>query len=84
MDQEKRKARNQLFEVWKRREAALGKRITYRQASEATGISAATLSRWATGQVERFDGATVQALCEFFQCEVGELIVLEDPGHRAN
>jgi len=78
MDQEKRKARNQLFEVWKRREAELGRRITYKEASEGTGISAATLSRWSTGQAERFDAITIQALCEFFECEVGDLIVLDD------
>ena len=78
MGEEKRTAHSNLFTVWRRREAELGTRITYADVSDATGISAATLSRWMTRKVERFDGETVQALCEYFQCEVGELIVLEE------
>ena len=75
-------AKSDLFKVWKEREAALGRRITYRDASEATGISEATLSRWSTGQAERFDSRTIDLLCEYFQCEIGDLIVPGEPVDR--
>ena len=80
MADERPKARSNLFTVWRNREAELGKRITYRDAAAATGISAATLSRWASGDVDRFGAVTIQALCKYFQCQVGELILLEGEG----
>ncbi len=64
--------------MWRRREAELGKRITYKDVTEATSISGATLSRWMSGQVKLFDAETVQSLCEFFQCEIQELLELEE------
>ena len=77
MGEDKPKAWNNLFVVWRRREAELGERITYRDVQAATGLSATTLSRWMTNQVERFDGETIQLLCDYFHCEVGELIKLQ-------
>ena len=75
---EKRRAGSNLFAVWRRREAELGRRITYRDVQADTGLSVATLSRWMTNQVTRFDAETVQALCEYFHCQVEELLQLED------
>jgi DNA-binding Xre family transcriptional regulator len=70
-------ARSNLFSIWRRREAETGRRLSYREVAEATGISPTTLVRWSTGQAGRFDATTVQALCDYFQCAVGELIVLD-------
>ena len=84
MDQEKPKAYSNLFVVWRRWEAEIGKRLTYEDVTEATGISAATLSRWMSKQVTRFDAETIQALCEYFQCEVGELILLDEGGAESD
>ena len=77
MSEDKPKAWSDLFAVWRRQEAQLGQRITYKDVQEATGISAATLSRWMNKEVTRFDAETIQALCEYFHCQVGELIKLE-------
>ena len=77
MDEDKPKAWSNLFAVWRQREAQLGGRITYKDVNKATGISGATLSRWMNKQVQQFDAVTVQSLCVYFHCQVGELIKLE-------
>ena len=67
--------RSNLFSIWKRREAELGHRITYKEVAEKTGISTATLRRWMAGTIKRFDANSTDKLCGFFDCEVGDLIV---------
>ena len=66
---------NNLFGIWRQREADTGQRLTYAMVSEATGISEATLSRWMKGQAKQFDARTIRVLCEFFECRVMDLII---------
>jgi len=67
--------RSNLFTVWKQREAELRHNITYKEVAEQTGISTATLQRWMTGTVKRFDAQSIDKLCGFFGCEISDLIV---------
>ncbi|HUW09508.1 MAG TPA: helix-turn-helix transcriptional regulator [Anaerolineae bacterium] len=67
--------KSNLFAVWKKTEQGLGRRLTYADVSEATGISVPTLSRWMTGKVKRFGGKTVGALTKYFGCSVADLLV---------
>ena len=53
------------------------KRISYKEIKETTGITISSLSAWATNKVQRFDADTIAALCEYFGCSVGDLIVYE-------
>lgn len=52
-------------------------KISYEEIKEKTGIATSTLSAWATNRVSRYDSDTIAALCDFLDCEVGELIVYE-------
>ena len=51
-----------------------GRAYTYEQIRDLTGISPTTLSNYARGTVTRFDNSTLVALCNFFGCELSELI----------
>jgi putative transcriptional regulator len=42
-----------------------------------TGIAWSTLNAWANNQVTRYDAPVIKALCEYFSCQVGDLIVFE-------
>jgi len=55
-----------------------GKKISYQDISEATGIATSTLSKWATNKVSKYDAETIEKLCHFLNCLPGELIVLVD------
>ena len=45
--------------------------------SEETGIPQGTLSRWEGDKVDRLDKNVIGRLCEYFDCEVGDLLALE-------
>jgi putative transcriptional regulator len=53
------------------------RRISYKEIKNATGIASSTLSSWATNSTKRFDADTIADLCDFFECEVGDLINYE-------
>jgi putative transcriptional regulator len=45
---------------------------------EKTGVSRQVLDRLDKGKSKRLDFETVTKLCVFFQCEVGDLLFLEN------
>jgi putative transcriptional regulator len=57
-----------------------GRRVTYSEIFERTGVFPSTLSRLASGRIRRLDLAVLERLCEFFQCQPGDLVVRQpDP-----
>ena len=63
------------------------KKWTYEDISAATNVSPGTLVRFARQQHSMFDAKTLASLCEFFECEIGDLLVVvadeDDPGRVA-
>jgi len=57
-----------------------GSRVTYDMIHQATGISTSTLVDWANNRVSRFDENTILALCDFFRCDIGDLLVISNNG----
>ena len=55
-----------------------GERLTQTSLSEKTGIAASTISRLFNGTAQRYDAQTVEKLCAFFDCQVGDLLALVD------
>ena len=66
--------RNRFKILLTQKETRDGRKYTYDDIREAKGISPTTLSNYARGTVTRFDEPTLVALCEFFECELAELI----------
>ncbi|MEA4909162.1 MAG: helix-turn-helix transcriptional regulator [Anaerolineaceae bacterium] len=51
--------------------------IALMEVQRETGIAWSTLNSWANNQVTRYDAPVIQALCEYFNCQVGDLLVFE-------
>lgn len=49
--------------------------ITQTELSKKTKIPQGTLSRWYQNKVDKYDRRIINALCDFFDIEPGELIV---------
>ena len=56
-------------------ELILERGVTAIQISEATGIAESTLSELRTNKAKRIGKSTLNKLCAYFQCSVGELLV---------
>ena len=50
--------------------------INLSDVQRETGIAWSTLNSWANNQVTRYDSAILVSLCDYFNCQVGDLLVL--------
>lgn len=52
--------------------------ISLKEVQRETGIAWTTLQSWANNKVNRFDSPVIEALCDYLNCGVGDLIVYEN------
>lgn len=52
-------------------------KLSIQMVHEKTGINTGTLSNLYYQRIQRIDLSTVEKLCGFFQCQVGELFEIE-------
>lgn len=45
--------------------------------AKRTGLSRTTLYKWVNGDLDQFRADTIEALCKFFDCQVGDLLYVE-------
>jgi putative transcriptional regulator len=53
-------------------------RLSQRRLAGETGLAATTLNRLYNNDFDRVDVKTVENLCNYFGCEVGELLVMRE------
>ena len=54
------------------------RKLTYRTISEETGISTTTLTLYMRQGVGAFDTGTLETLCNYLNCQPGDLIIYTD------
>ncbi len=54
-------------------------KIVQSEVAAATGLAEGTISRISTNKVSMYDNEVVVKLCEYFACEVGDLLYIHDP-----
>lgn len=52
--------------------------ISQRLAAEEMGLARATVDRYASNDVTRYDEPIVLAMCEYLNCDVSDLLVIEE------
>lgn len=73
---------SRLFTLMLHHSAKIGRRVTLRLLAQDTGLSTTTLQKLSrTGvPVERIDARTIEALCKYFGCDLGDLLkIVPDP-----
>jgi putative transcriptional regulator len=56
------------------------KGVTISDVARATGISRQTLHLWQSKEImPRMSSEVIEILCRYFNCEVGELLLLDPP-----
>lgn len=50
---------------------------TYQAISATTGISTSTLSKWANNTIQDYNRTVLGRLCDFFDCDISDLLVYE-------
>lgn len=54
-------------------------KIVQSEVAAATGLADGTISRISNNKVSMYDNEVVVKLCEYFGCEVGDLLYIYDP-----
>ena len=67
--------RNRFKILLAQKEVRDGREYTYNDIREETGISSNTIANYAKNRVTRFDSVTLMKICDFLECELGELLV---------
>ena len=65
---------NKLKILIAQKEFEWGRKLTYRTISKETGISTTTLTKY-INQGGGIDPGTLEKLCEYFECQPGDLLV---------
>ena len=60
-----------------------GIQLSQYRLSQETGVSLNAIKRYLRGVPGYFDKNVVAALCEYFQCQVGDLLSVEEKGAAA-
>ncbi len=76
--------RCQLIQLRAERIAREKRDISYREIAKVTGVPVSTISRMARDKVTRFDAETLSALCAYFGCALGDLLVYEEDGQSTH
>lgn len=66
--------RNKFRILLAQKEVRDGRSYTYDDITEATGVARATVASYMTGAVSRYDSKTLRAFCDWFDCELSEML----------
>ncbi len=70
--------RNRFKELLAIKERRDGRRYTRREMEAITGVTLKTVQGWANNRATQFHSQQIEAFCEFFECELGDLLILEE------
>ncbi|MCQ3931755.1 MAG: XRE family transcriptional regulator [Chloroflexi bacterium] len=69
--------RNRFLLLMTEKERRLGRNITYSEIAKETGLSVGVISRWVKNEVDRFDGPVIEKLCQYFECDLSDLLYID-------
>lgn len=65
---------NRLKVLLAEKELRENRKLTYRTVAKETGLAIDTLTAYMTQRVNRFDKSTLETLCSYLACDVGDLL----------
>ncbi|GAB4378493.1 MAG: hypothetical protein Kow00121_30430 [Elainellaceae cyanobacterium] len=67
-----------LMDEWNASHPLSDERLTQTLLSKKTGISYTTVNKLFHNRFDRIDKKTIETICTFLDCQVGDLLQLED------
>lgn len=65
---------NRLKILLAQKELRENRKLTYRSVARETGLAIDTITAYMTQRVNRFDKSTLETLCKYLDCNVGDLL----------
>jgi DNA-binding Xre family transcriptional regulator len=71
------KLRNRFIKLLAEKEMSEGRRIRNKEIAQAVGVAEHTVARWIRNDVGKIDVPVLEAFCEYFDCDVADLLYIE-------
>jgi DNA-binding Xre family transcriptional regulator len=71
------KLRNRFLTLLAQKEIAEQRRIKINEIVDETGIAFTTIQRWMRNEITKAEGPVLEAFCEYFDCDVGDLLYID-------
>lgn len=71
------KMRNRFLYLLSQKEQHEGRRIRNKEIAAAVGVTEHTVARWIKNEVNKIDVPVLEAFCNYFHCDVGDLLYME-------
>jgi DNA-binding Xre family transcriptional regulator len=69
--------KNRLFHLMREYEFRTGSELTQKALAERVGVSESVIRRWVKNEIRRFDADIVEGFCKVLDCDVSDLLYLE-------
>lgn len=69
---------NRLADLKREKEKRDQTEITWEKVAADTGLAYSTVLRWSRSYVNRYDDTALMKFCEYFECQVGDILVYEE------
>ena len=69
---------NRFLILLAQKETVENRRISIAEVARETKIDQRTLGKWAKNSLARYDAPVIDALCKYFNCTPGDLIIKQD------
>lgn len=73
----RRKLKNRFLILLTEKERKLGRRIPQSEVAREIDVANNTILNWIKNDLNKFDRVVVESLCEYFECEIGDLLYME-------
>lgn len=70
------KVKNRVMELMQKKASREKRKVPDAELARAINMSTAGLSKWVNNEITEFRADTIDAMCRFFHCQVGDLLVL--------
>lgn len=71
------KVRNRFLILLAEKEKREGRRIRNKEIAQVVGVNEHTVARWLKNEVQKVEFPLLEAFCDYFECEVGDLLYIE-------
>lgn len=73
-----RRVTNRFMELLAAKIRREGRKITITEVVETTGLARATVDGYVHNTITRYDAHVIKVLCDYFACQPGDLLVIEE------
>jgi DNA-binding Xre family transcriptional regulator len=73
-----KKLKNRLLILIHEKERREDRRVRQSEIAKAIGVTNHTIGNWIRNDVTKFEAHVIEGLCAYFDCQVGDLLYLEE------